>query len=161
LTALSDVSFSIGRGEILGLIGPNGSGKTTLFECLAGVLPADDGTLRDDDRIVPPRARSSILFYMPDGIAPWPSQTVRWALAFTAGDFVPATVKPRSGHGATAVKPRSGHGATAVKPRSDLDEIVRQLDLEPLLDTPVGTLSKGQRKRVLLAIGLRTPQPVL
>ena len=41
--ALSEVSFSVRRGEILGLIGPNGAGKTTLFECLAGVLPADGG----------------------------------------------------------------------------------------------------------------------
>ena len=136
LTALTDVSFSIRPGEILGLIGPNGSGKTTLFECLAGVLPADGGTLRHDDRVVPPGARSSILFYMPDGIAPWPSQTVRWALDFTAGFF-----------GGTV--PESG------------PDIVSQLDLVPLLDAPIGTLSKGQCKRVLLAIGLLTPQPVL
>jgi ABC-2 type transport system ATP-binding protein len=150
LTALSEVSFSIRPGEILGLIGPNGSGKTTLFECLAGVLPADGGTLRHDGRVVPPGARSSVLFYMPDAIAPWPSQTVRWALAFTAGYF-----------GRTTLKPQSDHGPTTVTRRSGLDEIVRQLDLEPLLDAPIGTLSKGQRKRVLLAIGLRTPQPVL
>ena len=40
-------------------------------------------------------------------------------------------------------------------------EVIRDLDLEPLLDSPIGTLSKGQRKRALLAIGLLTPQPVL
>ena len=43
MRALSEVSFSVRKGEILGLIGPNGAGKTTLFECLAGVLPADHG----------------------------------------------------------------------------------------------------------------------
>ena len=48
--ALSDVTFSIRPGEVLGLIGPNGSGKTTLFECLGGVLPADSGTLRHEGR---------------------------------------------------------------------------------------------------------------
>jgi ABC-2 type transport system ATP-binding protein len=46
--------------------------------------------------------------------------------------------------------------------RADLrDEIIRQLDLEAVLDSPMGSLSKGQRKRALLAIGLLTPQPVL
>jgi ABC-type branched-subunit amino acid transport system ATPase component/ABC-type branched-subunit amino acid transport system permease subunit len=44
LRAVSDVSFSIDRGEILGIIGPNGAGKTTLFNVLNGVLPADEGT---------------------------------------------------------------------------------------------------------------------
>jgi len=45
IAALSDVSFSVRAGEALGLIGPNGAGKTTLFECVAGGLPADEGTV--------------------------------------------------------------------------------------------------------------------
>jgi branched-chain amino acid transport system permease protein len=44
LRAVSDVSFSIAEGEILGIIGPNGAGKTTLFNVLNGVLPADEGS---------------------------------------------------------------------------------------------------------------------
>jgi ABC-type branched-subunit amino acid transport system ATPase component/ABC-type branched-subunit amino acid transport system permease subunit len=44
LRAVSQVSFSIAQGEILGIIGPNGAGKTTLFNLLNGVLPADDGS---------------------------------------------------------------------------------------------------------------------
>jgi branched-chain amino acid transport system permease protein len=44
LRAVSNVSFSISSGEILGIIGPNGAGKTTLFNLLNGVLPADAGT---------------------------------------------------------------------------------------------------------------------
>ena len=87
LTALSDVSFSVRAGEVLGLIGPNGSGKTTLFECLGGVLPLDDGSLVRDGRPMSERERASTLFYLPDAIAPWPAQTVRWALDFTLGFF--------------------------------------------------------------------------
>ena len=44
LRAVSEVSFTVARGEILGIIGPNGAGKTTLFNLLNGVLPADEGS---------------------------------------------------------------------------------------------------------------------
>jgi ABC-type branched-subunit amino acid transport system ATPase component len=44
LRAVSEVSFTVTRGEILGIIGPNGAGKTTLFNLLNGVLPADEGS---------------------------------------------------------------------------------------------------------------------
>ncbi|MGD1214559.1 MAG: ABC transporter ATP-binding protein [Terriglobales bacterium] len=45
LVAVSDVSFSIDEGEILGLIGPNGAGKTTLFNVVNGVYKANQGTI--------------------------------------------------------------------------------------------------------------------
>ena len=135
IVALSDVSFHVEAGELLGLIGPNGAGKSTLFECLAGVLPSDSGGIRAGGAAVDASDRRSLLFYVPDGIAPWPKQPVRWALDFTIG-FVGGRASLR-------------------------DEIVEQLDLRPLLPQTVGTLSKGQRKRVLLAIGLLTPQPAL
>jgi branched-chain amino acid transport system ATP-binding protein len=45
LTALSEVSFGIDRGEIYGLIGPNGAGKTTLFNVLTGIYPHDAGRI--------------------------------------------------------------------------------------------------------------------
>ena len=45
LLAVSDVSFSLAEGEILGLIGPNGAGKTTLFNIVNGVYGADQGTI--------------------------------------------------------------------------------------------------------------------
>ena len=133
--ALSDVSFSIRPGEVLGLIGPNGAGKTTLFECLTGVLPADGGTVSRNENLIPLRDRSSFLFYLPDGIAPWPAQSVRWVLDFTVGFF---------------------GGPVSLR-----DDVIQRLDLRPLLNAPIGTLSKGQRKRALLAAGLLTPQPVL
>jgi ABC-2 type transport system ATP-binding protein len=155
LTALADVSFSIRPGEVLGVIGPNGSGKTTLFACLGGVLPADGGTLLEDNRVLTPAERRTRVFYLPDGIAPWPAQTVRWALDFAVGFFgsAPSRLRPGSVPAPSPLRPASVPG--------QLPGVVEALDLGPLLDSTIGTLSKGQRKRVLLGIGLLTPQPVL
>ena len=135
LTAISNVSFTVRRGEILGLIGPNGSGKTTLFECLGGVQAADAGSLLHDGKSLGERERSELLFYLPDGISPWPSQTVRWALDFTLGLF---------------------GGRSEIR-----DEVIGDMDIAGLMERSIGVLSKGQRKRALLAIGLLTPHPLL
>jgi branched-chain amino acid transport system ATP-binding protein len=48
--ALTDVGFSISRGQIFGLIGPNGAGKSTLFNLLTGLYPADGGRFLLDGR---------------------------------------------------------------------------------------------------------------
>jgi ABC-2 type transport system ATP-binding protein len=150
LTAVADVSLSIRQGEVLGLIGPNGSGKTTLFECVASVLPFDAGTIRfglpadalaQAGQSLPPRDRASKIFYLPDAIAPWPSQTVGWALDFTLGFF--------------------GRRTTVESDAASRDRVIARLDLAPLLNAPIGTLSKGQRKRAVLGIGMLTPHPIL
>jgi ABC-2 type transport system ATP-binding protein len=46
VTALDDVSFTIGRGEMFGLIGPDGAGKTTAIRAICGLLHADGGSIR-------------------------------------------------------------------------------------------------------------------
>src|SRR3954469_12370957 len=84
---LDAVSFAVREGEVLGLIGPNGAGKTTLFECMAGLLPHEAGTVPRGGHPLTTRERASHVFYLPDAIAPWPAQTVRWALDFAVGFF--------------------------------------------------------------------------
>ena len=133
--ALDNVSFGVRSGEILGLIGPNGAGKTTLFECLAGVLPLTSGPVVHGAHALAVSERGTVMFYVPDGIAPWPEQSVRWALDFSLGFF------------------RGG--------AEQRDRVIRELDLQPLMQARMASLSKGQRKRVLLAIGLLTPHPIL
>jgi ABC-type multidrug transport system ATPase subunit len=135
VTALDDVAFDVHSGEVLGLIGPNGAGKTTLFECLAGMMPRDAGTVRIGGQILPPASAGAHLFYLPDAIAPWPAQPVGWALDFIIGFF----------------------GGRA----DQRDAVVAALNLDALLDRRIGTLSKGQRKRAMLAVGLLAPQPIL
>ena len=131
---LSDVRFEARAGEMLGLIGPNGSGKTTVLECLAGLIPCD-GAVRSGGSVVLPRDRKRVLYYMPDGIVPWPAQSVRWTLRF----FEELYERP------------GGEG----------ERIAGALGLGALLQSHAGTLSKGERKRLLLALGLLTPQPAL
>jgi ABC-2 type transport system ATP-binding protein len=134
--ALDGVSFGIRAGQVLGLIGPNGAGKTTLLECIAGVLPADAGSVVGDGGVpLDAEARRALLFYVPDAIAPWPSQTVGWAIDFVTR-YLPGRPEAVAG-------------------------IVRALALDSLLGTRIGALSKGERKRALLAMGLVTARPVL
>jgi ABC-2 type transport system ATP-binding protein len=131
---LQNVSFSVRRGEVLGLIGPNGAGKTTLFECMAGVLPSDGGAISRNKQALATGQRKSALFYMPDGVTPWAQQPVNWALGFFERLY-----------------------ASPVKAK----ELLNTLKLESLRHARIGSLSKGERKRLLLALGLLTPQPLL
>ena len=53
LKALDDISFSVSKGKILGIIGLNGSGKTTLLRIIAGIYKPDSGTIRVSGRLSP------------------------------------------------------------------------------------------------------------
>jgi branched-chain amino acid transport system ATP-binding protein len=52
LTALSDISFSVEAGEIVGVIGPNGAGKTTLFNVITAVFPPTEGSVVFDGEAI-------------------------------------------------------------------------------------------------------------
>jgi branched-chain amino acid transport system ATP-binding protein len=61
LNALKDVSFSVSKGEIVGLIGPNGAGKTTCFNVVSGVMPPTAGAIRFKGRSIVGKKPSAIV----------------------------------------------------------------------------------------------------
>jgi ABC-type multidrug transport system ATPase subunit len=132
---LRGATFTVCSGEILGLIGPNGSGKTTLFRCVAGVTPPTSGAVVAGGHETTAAQRKDLLYFVPEGVQPWPEQSVAWVLRFIAGL----------------------HGASV----QHCANIADSLALEPLLGARLGELSKGEHRRVMLAVGLLTPQPLL
>jgi len=134
-SVLSDVSFQVREGEVLGLIGPNGAGKTTLLECIAGLLPSNQGEIRYQDKHLSLFERKSVLFYLPDAVVPWAEQRVKWVLQFF----------------------EKLYGQSHDK----LIQLFTPLRLEEIKESRLSTLSKGERKRLMLALGLLTSQPLL
>jgi ABC-2 type transport system ATP-binding protein len=141
LRALEGVSFDVRAGEIVGLIGPNGAGKTTVLECVAGIQPADS-MVRGFG--ASPRAATggedADIFYVPDAISPWPDQTVEWALRYFVELF---------------------GGSLELREQELRDQVESELELGAFLKTRIGVLSKGQRKRFLLALGLLAPHALV
>jgi ABC-2 type transport system ATP-binding protein len=133
--ALDDISFAVDAGEVLGLIGPNGAGKTTLLEAIAGVLPADGGSIRWQKSLLPLPRRREVMFYLPDGLRPWDDEHAASVIEFFAAAYG--------------------------RPASHAAEAIRTLGLAPVLRKRVGALSKGYARRLMLALALITPQPLL
>lgn len=135
IEALTDVSFSLARGELLGFIGPNGAGKSTTIKILSGILRPDsgrvevDGLVPYDDRIRHV-ARIGVVFGQRTQL--W------WDLPVIDGfDLLRDIYR---------VDP-----TTYARTR---DELVAMLRLERLLDQPVRQLSLGQRMRAEIAAAL-------
>jgi ABC-2 type transport system ATP-binding protein len=133
--ALADVSFDVHGNEILGLIGPNGAGKTTLLEAIAGLIPVDSGAVLWRDSALPFDRRRESIFFLPDGLRPWQEQRVMHVIEFFA--------------------------AVYHRPSSVLANTIRLLGLSPVLRKRVAALSKGFCRRLMLALALLTPHPVL
>jgi len=133
--ALTDISFTVNAGEVLGLIGPNGAGKTTLMQAIAGTLAADAGQILWRGTPLPLSRRREFLFYLPDGVRPWEDQYVARVTELFA-----------------AIYGRS---------QAFLAQTIHALGLAPVLRQRVVELSKGYARRLLLALALLTPQPLL
>jgi ABC-2 type transport system ATP-binding protein len=141
IRAVDDVSFDVGPGEALGLLGPNGSGKTTIMRTLAGFFPPTSGNVRVAGTDV---ARETLtarqrIGYLPESAVLYPDMRVDQFLGFCAD-----------------VRGLRGPARTA-----RLDEIARACGLSTVRRRLIGKLSKGFRQRVGLAQALLHEPEVL
>lgn len=132
LTALDQISLSVGRGELFGLIGPDGAGKTTLFRLLTTLLGPDSGTAKVDglDTVRDYRAIRSRVGYMPGRFSLYPDLSVEENLTFFASLF--------------GVDPHQN--AELIAP------IYRQI--EPFRTRRAGKLSGGMKQKLALCCAL-------
>jgi len=132
--ALSDVSFEVPQGEIVGFLGPNGAGKSTAMKILTGSLAATSGSvqIKGMDIVDNSIAVRSLVGYMPESVPLYTDQTVISFLEFVA-----------------EIKGISGSLI-----RSHLQDIVEQTGLGDVQGKLVGNLSHGYRQRTGLAQAL-------
>ena len=132
--AVSDVSFAVEKGEILGFLGPNGAGKTTTMRVITGYLPPTEGTVRvaGFDVVEQPLEAKRRTGYLPETPPVYPDMRVDEYLAFVA-----------------RIK---GLPRREIKRR--LDEIVEKCSIGEVRRRQIGKLSKGYRQRVGLAQAL-------
>jgi len=135
--AVSDLSFQVGPGEVLGLVGPNGAGKTSTLRCLAGILPATEGTIRiagHDLSTAAMEAKRELAFFA-DEPRLFDYLTVEQHLEFTARLYQVADGKAL---------------ATSLLEEFDLADKATKLP---------GELSRGMKQKVALACGfLHSPK---
>ena len=131
VTAVDDLSFEVGVGEVVGFLGPNGAGKTTTMRMITGTLQPDEGSILFDgapiaDDLVGAKRRVG---YLPEANPLYDEMLVAEHLEHVA-DL----------RGMTAAEARAGIGAAAA-----------ETGLEEVFFRPIGECSKGYRQRIGLA----------
>lgn len=129
--AVDDISFTVGKGEIVGLLGPNAAGKTTTMRILTGFLMPTRGDtfIADHSMTTDSLEGRKHIGYMPESIPLYTDMTVRDYLSFFA----------------------RLRGLSDDRVRVRLDEVVETCHLEEYIDVIVGKLSRGFRQRVGIA----------
>ena len=129
--AISDVSFTVDKGEILGFLGPNGAGKTTTMKILTGYMPPTDGVARIAGYDVVSQSLDARrrMGYLPETVPLYTDMTVRGYLGFMG----------------------SIRGMSRDRIRRRIGDVVDICRLGEYTDTLIGKLSKGFRQRVGIA----------
>jgi ABC-2 type transport system ATP-binding protein len=132
--AVSDVSFSVQKGEVLGFLGPNGAGKTTTMRVITGFIPPTTGKVRvaGHDVVDEPMEAKRCTGYLPETPPIYPDMTVAEYLAFVG-----------------RIK-----GVSRRELKGRLDDIVEKCAVGNVRNRQIGKLSKGYRQRVGLAQAL-------
>lgn len=131
LKAVDDVSFSIERGEIVGLLGHNGAGKTTIMKMLSGFLEPDSGTIHFHGQSVStsPEALQQQLGYLPENLPVYPELSVASYLDYAA----------------------ELKGLAGDEKRRAIKTVIESTELDSKLLSPIATLSRGMKQRVGVA----------
>ena len=141
---VKDVHLAVSAGEVVGLLGPNGAGKTTTFYMVVGLVRADAGQIRIDGAEVqklPIHRRARLgLSYLPQEASIFRKLTVE--------ENIRAVLELQLG-------PDGRPLADAVIEQR-LAELLRDLSIEKLRDSPAPALSGGERRRVEIARALAT-----
>jgi branched-chain amino acid transport system ATP-binding protein len=155
ITALDDVSITVEPGEPVGLIGPNGAGKTTFFNCLLGLLRADEGRVvfngRDITRM-PVYKRARLGFGRT-------FQRVELFTGMTVRDHLFVAERARHGAGRLWKDVLNLAGPTADE-RERVDHTLDLLGLLDVADKPIESLSRGRARLVEMGRALMT-EPLL
>lgn len=131
--ALSNISFDIGPGESVGLIGPNGSGKTTLVNIISGVLAADAGTVTLGGASLTGLSQHRVALA---GVART-FQNIRIFEHLSVTENIRVAALAQGGDAEAIVR-----------------DALRELDLDRVADIAAGELSYGDRRRVEIARAL-------
>jgi branched-chain amino acid transport system ATP-binding protein len=143
LQAVGNLTLSMIEGEMLGLIGPNGAGKTTVFDLLSGFLAPDAGEVRFRER--------SLIGLKPHAIC-------RLGLART---FQIVRPFPHLSVLANVRVGALGRHPDAREARERARQVVERVGLGEKVDTPAGSLTLSDRKRLELARALATEPTLL
>ncbi len=139
-----EVSLDVNSGEVVGLLGPNGAGKTTSFYMIVGLVRADAGTIAIDGQPVehmPIHRRSRLgLSYLP--------QEASIFRKLTVAENVRAVLELQRDAG--------GRPLARAEIERRLTELLEQLHVQDLRDSPAPALSGGERRRVEIARALAT-----
>ncbi|WP_292936623.1 ABC transporter ATP-binding protein [Noviherbaspirillum sp.] len=149
LVAVRNVSFSVRRGEIVGILGPNGAGKTTLFNLLTGFMAPDQGSVEFNDK---PLQKQPPYRVVNMGLA----RTFQLCRPFVGmsvlENVMVACYSPRGArHGTT-------HGES---PENRSRKILGDVGLGHKIDMPAESLSYGDQRRLEIARALATEPELL